>query len=354
MRPPLPFVAFAVAVATFALAAGQASPLTGVHVEGGQGEFRFRWRPELLKLPEGATPMNNGHGLVKDSDGRIYFTYEPVAVKEDTRALVRFNPDGTGGELLGPDNTLAFGVPHGLRISYEEAGAFLYHANNGHVVHKTDLEGNLVWSNNVTAAWAGTPFWPCLPTDAVVPPGSASVYVADGYGSSFVHLLDVATGAYQGVSFGGLGSSTSPQRFSCPHGINFDQEIGLLVVSDRANARLQYVRLDGTHAAGVDMSEGAPAGAAGHMPDNVDLQGAPANQGPLGSRNLLVPSLDGTVAVLDSSMAVLSILNISALLGPACPHPHDAIFLDSGDMVLCCWAPGHLSYWERLPAAPVQ
>jgi DNA-binding beta-propeller fold protein YncE len=128
---------------------------------------------------------------------RIYFTYEPTHVTDTTRALVRFAPDGTGGELLGDNNVLAWGVPHGLRLSEEPDGDFLYHANNGHVVHKTDLEGLVVWSNNVTSAWTGTRFWPCLPTDAVVPPGSNIVYVADGYGSSFVHLLDARSGEYK-------------------------------------------------------------------------------------------------------------------------------------------------------------
>ena len=155
-------------------------------------------------------------GLLVCDSCRIYFTYEPLRVTDATRVLVRFSKDGTGGELLGDDNTLAWGVPHGLRISYEDDGAFFYHANNGHVVHKTDLEGKVLWSNNVTDAWMGTPFWPCLPTDAIVPPGSDVVYVADGYGSSYVHLLDAKTGAYSGRSFGGLGSTTSPQRFSCP------------------------------------------------------------------------------------------------------------------------------------------
>lgn len=308
-------------------------------IEGGSGAFRFRYRPDLLQLPP-SVELRNGHGLARDKSGRVYFTYEPMRVLDTTRALVRFAPDGTGAELLGPDNLLSYGVPHGLRISYEADGAFLYHANNGHVVHKTDLEGNVMWSNNVTAAWTGTPFWPCLPTDAVVPPGSKVVYVADGYGSSYVHQLDVSTGKYLGVSFGGLGNSTSPQRFSCPHGINFDEASGLLVVSDRANARLQYVALDGTHRSTVDLSAAVPAGIAGHMPDNVDFQ---SRQG-----SLLVPSLDGTLAVLGADASVLSVLNISSLLGDKCPHPHDAIFLSNGDIALCCWNPGHLSYWQHI------
>ena len=157
-----------------------------------------------------------------------------------------------------------------------------------------------------------------------------------------MHLLDVKTGAYAGKSFGGLGTTTSPQRFPCPHGINFDEETRQLVVSDRANARLQYVGLDGTHHATLDMGASSRAGAAGHIPDNVDMQAS--------IRNLLVPSLDGTVAVLGPDGTVLSVLNTTELLGPTTyPHPHDAIFLGNGDMVLCCWAPGHLSYWQLLP-----
>ena len=31
-------------------------------------------------------------------------------------------------------------------------------------------------------------------------------------------------------------------------------------------------------------------------------------------------------------------------------HPHDAIFLANGDMVVATWAPGRISYWKLLPA----
>lgn len=129
------------------------------------------------------------------------------------------------------------------------------------------------------------------------------------------------------------------------------QDSGLLVVSDRSNARLQYVELNGSHRSTVDMSVGSRAGVGGHQPDNVDLRGSPSTSG---KRDLLIPSLDGTVSVLAGDlMDVLSVMDVGKLLGPACPHPHDAIFLDNGDMVLCCWNPGHLSYWEKLPAEDV-
>ena len=37
--------------------------------DGGQGAFRFRYRPDLLELPAGVE-MSNGHGLAKGPDGR--------------------------------------------------------------------------------------------------------------------------------------------------------------------------------------------------------------------------------------------------------------------------------------------
>jgi len=30
-------------------------------------------------------------------------------------------------------------------------------------------------------------------------------------------------------------------------------------------------------------------------------------------------------------------------------HPHDAIWLPNGDIVVCTWNPGRLGYFKRLP-----
>jgi len=69
--------------------------------------------------------------LCRDTDGNIYFTFEPEKVEDSTRVLVRFDPDCSGATLLGSDNALAPGVPHGLNIRVQKEGkAVLYHANN--------------------------------------------------------------------------------------------------------------------------------------------------------------------------------------------------------------------------------
>jgi len=64
----------------------------------------------------------------------------------------------------------------------------------------------------------------------------------------------------------------------------------------------------------------------------------------------VVPDLSGPVAVLDNAHNVLSVVNVSVLLAAEQHlHPHDAIFLANGDIVVGTWAPGRISYWKLLP-----
>jgi hypothetical protein len=64
----------------------------------------------------------------------------------------------------------------------------------------------------------------------------------------------------------------------------------------------------------------------------------------------IVPDLAGPVAVMDNTNTVVSIVNVSVLLAAEQhKHPHDAIFLPNGDMVVATWAPGRISYWKLLP-----
>ena len=61
------------------------------------------------------------------------------------------------------------------------------------------------------------------------------------------------------------------------------------------------------------------------------------------------PDLSGPVAVLDAKNSVVSVVNVSVLLAAEQhKHPHDAILLPNGDMVVATWAPGRISYWKKL------
>ncbi len=304
------------------------APAGSEKIISGSGAFRYEYAPEKLALPV-EVRMRHGHGLCRDSEGHIYFTYEPEKVETDTRALVRFEPDGTSPVLLGSDNALARGVPHGLNIHVDKEGkAHLYHANNDATVHKTTLDGTIEWTRK----------WPAFmgnykPTDVVALPGSENVIVADGYGSSMIHVLKQHDGVYAGKSWGGLGAAHG--ELNCPHGITFDPRRNLLLAADRGNKRLEYSTLNGLYHSTVESPQIT-------TPCNADVWG----------NYVLVPNLDGPVLVLDQENKVISVIEVGKLLGTqGFKHPHDAIWLANGDIVVCTWNPGRLGYWRRLPTA---
>jgi hypothetical protein len=171
-------------------------------------------------------------------------------------------------------------------------------------------------------------------------------FVTDGYGAGFIHDFDLSTGKYTNTTFGGKGNSTNPPTFHTPHGLNFDPRHNLTVVSDRANNRLVWVDSHGTFQRQVVL------GANLSLPCNVDF-GFDAEHAlvtNLGSYKQSGKASNGTVGILDKNDQVVSVIEVAALLGDeGHMHPHDAIFLDNGDIVVCCWSPGTISYWRRLP-----
>jgi hypothetical protein len=304
---------------------GAPTPESAGPIISGSGDFRYQYVPEKLALPA-EVKMRNGHGLCLDAQGQIYFTFEPERVEDQTRALVRFAPDGTGAAFLGQDNALAHGVPHGLNLNVEPNGqAVLYHANNDATVHKTTLDGQILWTQKWSPQMGNY-----KPTDAVAPPQSERVLVADGYGSSMIHALKTADGVYAGKSWGGLGAAHG--ELNCPHGIAFDPRRKLLLTADRGNKRLEYFTLNGLYHSTIEAKEIT-------APCNADIRGD----------HVLVPDLDGPLVILDRDNKVISVIEVGKLLGgQGFRHPHDAIWLANGDIAVCTWNPGRLGYWRRL------
>jgi len=304
---------------------GAPTPESAGPIISGSGDFRYQYVPEKLALPA-EVKMRNGHGLCLDAQGQIYFTFEPERVEDQTRALVRFAPDGTGAAFLGQDNALAHGVPHGLNLNVEPNGqAVLYHANNDATVHKTTLDGQILWTQKWSPQMGNY-----KPTDAVAPPQSERVLVVDGYGSSMIHALKTADGVYAGKSWGGLGAAHG--ELNCPHGITFDPRRELLLTADRGNKRLEYFTLNGLYHSTIEAKEIT-------APCNADIRGD----------HVLVPDLDGPLVILDRDNKVISVIEVGKLLGgQGFRHPHDAIWLANGDIAVCTWNPGRLGYWRRL------
>lgn len=319
------------------------APLPTAPIITGSGKFRYQYDPTKFVLPSSVN-LENAHGLaVSPFDSSIYFTYQSTDVADDTRALIRFNPDGTNATFCGEDNFLAYGVPHGLKLSVENGVEYLYHANNEAIVHKTTTDGKIIWTRNMTSEWEGTDNWPFKPTDVVVPPGSTTAYVADGYGSSKVHGFDITTGNYTGLVFGGHGNATDPIKFNCDHGLSWDFRTNQLLVSDRANNQLRWIDVHG-HQFHSHVYPQSP------LPCNAQT----SHKTSLGEDYLIVPdlgeSVSGIVSIMDINNTIISILDIAKYLGDSgSKHPHDAVFLANGDIAVVCWAPGTITYWTHLP-----
>jgi hypothetical protein len=307
-------------------AAAAEPPASAREIISGTGEFRYQFVPDKLVLPP-QVKIRHGHGLCRDKQGRIYFAYEPQGVDSSTKCLVRFDPDGTGATLLG-DNALAQGAPHGLSTQVDLNGSeVLYHANNNGTVSKTTLLGEILWAQR----W-GPQMGNYKPTDAIAAPGSDRLVVADGYGSSMLHLLKTADGIYAGKSWGGTG--TKHGEFNTPHGLTYDPRRGMLLIADRGNQRLEYYSTNGVYHSTVQAS-------AITAPCNADVQGD----------YVLVPDLNGPVVILDKENKAVSVIEVGKVLGDkGFKHPHDAIWLENGDIVVCTWNPGRLGYWKKVGA----
>ena len=208
-----PHVASQLKVSDGVSAAAAPARRTQETIVTGTGEFTFEYVPELLQLPA-EVDIQHAHSLCTDSAGRIYLTYTSNSVGATTHAVARFSPDGGQCEILGQSTAdpLAEGTPHGIRHSVEDGVEYLYHANNG-MMTKSTIDGDVIWSNPRPLVWPGMPY---APTDCLVIPGDDRLFVADGYGSSFVHVADRRDGSYTGTSWGGKGNTAStaePTRF---------------------------------------------------------------------------------------------------------------------------------------------
>jgi len=330
----------------FVASASAAAPIIG-----GQGKYRYQYMPELLQLPAG-TVLVNAHGLVVDNAHNIYLTYENDHKKDPNNCLIRWNPDGTGGiHMTGGNATLCSGTPHGLKIATEWTRdghrdlpvEYLYHANNNQKLTKTTLDGTIIWQRN--GNFTKDQPMPYRPTWFAVPPRGNYIYLCDGYGSNNVYVFDRYNGTFMNRTFGGRGGRNETGKFSTNHGCTYDPRSGKIAVSDRANSRFQYFDYDPLspdkfeYSHTVDMLNQMGKGT---LPCNLRIN-------PELQAIAISPDLAGPVAVLDSTDTVVSVVNVSVLLAAEQhKHPHDAIFLPNGDMVVATWAPGRVSYWKKL------
>jgi hypothetical protein len=308
-----------------AIAAARKSGLDNLIL--GSGDHKYECIHDWLKPPADIA-WGDTHGLAQDSAGRIYVahTVHPQSTKGE--AVVVFDDKGKFENAWG---TKFRGGAHGLDVRKEKDGEFLYHCDtNRRIVVKTDLKGWAVWEAEYPKAsnlYESQQKY--CPTNVAFHP-DGDIFVGDGYGSSYIHRY-TADGKY-------VKTIATPGKekgqVSCPHGLWVDTRSGTptLAVADRSNNRIQYLSLDGEHLSFVTDGMRQPC----HFKTRGDI--------------LLVPDLSSVVTLLDKNNKVITHLgdgHPSNLRGAPREqfipgkfiHPHTAIFLKNGDILVAEWVP---------------
>lgn len=239
----------------------------------GTGDHVYTWVTDWAQLPAG-TALGNTHGcIVTDAKDRVY-------VNTDTEnAVFVFSPDG---ELLATWGEELAGGLHGMTLVEEPgepgqpAQEFLYLAHHArHEVLKTTLEGEVLWTLGVPTE-SGLYDDPNTyrPTSVAVAP-DGRLFVADGYGRSWIHEYDAERNWVR--AHGGPGTEAGQLR--TPHGIWMDGTE--LMIADRENGRIQTFDLDGTPLSLFDQELRRPC----HVHPTEDA--------------IAVPDLAGRVTILD-------------------------------------------------------
>jgi len=303
----------------------------------GSGSHKYECIHDWLTPPEGML-FGDTHGLAQDSKGRIFLchTVHEGSKSDDTVCVYDEN-----GKFIKSWGARFKGGAHGLDLRMENGKEYMYHCDIAHhQVVKTDLDGKVVWEFGAPVPsnkyLHGEPF---TPTNVAFAP-DGNFFVGDGYGSNWIHKFDI-DGNYIDT-FGGPGKE--PGQVQQPHGLWLDPrgKEPLLAVADRANRRIQYFTLDGKHVSFV--TEGM------RQPCHFSIMGS----------EMLVPDLDSVITVLDHDNKVI------VQLGDGFPsnlrdhprsdfipgkfiHPHDAIFLRNGDILVAEWVPiGRVTLLKRV------
>lgn len=310
----------------------------------GEGEHKYEAVHGWGKLP-GHIRWGETHGVAVGKDGSIYIKHRSTE-KEPMDAIVVFDPEGKYVYSFGQKY---HGGGHGIDIREEGGTEYLYLSDVQHnIVDKTTKTGAVVWTKGRPAEVPlyADPAAKYVPTNVAFAP-DGGFYIADGYGSSTIQRYD-KDGKLIG-SFGGFGGEIG--QFKTPHGLMLDDRPGrepVLVVADRANARLQSFTLDGKPAK-VDHGVSFPA--------HFDIRGDV----------LLVPDLHARVTLMDRDNKVITHLGYDpewtkqALDGfkmRSDPsrwrpgrfiHPHDACFDKDGNIYVVEWvATGRVSRLRKL------
>jgi len=338
---------FIKAVGAAAVAAGAAGPtILGAQDKSGsktpvvgRGEHVYEAIHNWGELPS-HVQWGETHGVAIDEAGLIYIKHRNRA-EMPMDAIVVFDPAGKYVTSFGKEYHAG---GHGIDIRKENGIEYLYlcDVTKRQVIKSVmtpDRKEEQIWKMSYPLeAGVYQKVGQFSPTNVAFAP-DGGFYVADGYGSHFIHQYD--KNARWVRTWGGAGRE--PGKMQTPHGIWLDDRPGRepsLVVADRANARLQYFTLDGRHIGFItDVS----------FPAHFDIRGT----------QLLVPDLHARVTILDRDNNVIVhlgydpewtklVLDDGKFTMRSQPerwqpgrfiHPHDACYDKDGNIFVVEWVP---------------
>jgi hypothetical protein len=242
----------------------------------GSGEHTYECLHDWPQLPSDIV-FGKTHGVIEDSQGFIYVKHTVGATSQRGDAICVFDPEGKFVRSWGAEFRRH---AHGLELVKEGNREFLWLSNTGlRTVCKVTLQGEVVMTLRCPMdSGLYNDEKEFNPTNTVVGP-DGRIYLADGYGKSWIHIFD-AKGNYL-KSFGGKGKDRG--QLDCPHGLFVDRRGSepVLVVADRGNRRLQIFDLNGKHLRFVTAQLRAPC----HFHTRGEV--------------LLIPDLESRVTLFD-------------------------------------------------------
>lgn len=324
-------------------------------VRVGEGDYQYEVNHNWAQLPD-EFRWQTTHNVAVGKDGLVYVTHEGNFNQPDHPSIFVFDPEGTYVRSFGSQFQ---GGGHGIEIRQEAGEDMLYVSvyQQQRSIAKLSAIGDEIWRQGApmeSGLYAeGEDEYPrkkdnpwgrdrYMPTNIAFHPESG-FYVADGYGAWRIHFYD-DDGKWV-RSFGKpSGGKKADGTFALPHGIWIDDrgDEPLIVIADRANARVQWFDMDEQHVR-TDTNFILPANLDTHG-DLLMVPDLAARVTLLGKDNEVVAQLgtdtDRVVANQKKHNSYQLRTDPSQWQDGKFIHPHDACFDADGNIYVTEWVQG--------------